>query len=214
MYNGCPTCKCLDVKPCECGPKPNVTARLCPDGKTTRNVTDKCAVSDDGRSCRWVEIKCPIGIRITIKNGTLSDADVALVLAIICDAGSKDITIRKSNSTGNNTGNSTGDVNFDIYVQQDLLSENKTASQFNEDVQEELSNFGTGAQVTVIDDGSGVATDTTVSTGTVTSTATATATASASASATSSSTTQATSTKSDAKLVICSLLFAFLMLFI
>jgi len=180
-------------------------------------VTDKCAVSDDGKTCWWVETRCPIGINITI-NGTISDLEIALILAIIADAGSVDITIHKEVLPN-------GIISIVIYVNQDLLPESKTAADFNKDVQDELANFGfTGAEVSVIDDGSGNSTTTssgmtTATSGTTTTTATSGTTTATGGMTSATTTTTATgtgmtTTKSDAKLVICSLLFVFIMLFI
>jgi hypothetical protein len=201
MVNGCPVCRCLEKEICECGTKPTTAPVPCKDNTTIRIVTDECQRSDDGTVCNYVVTLCPFGIVIKIKEGeTISDADLALIVGILVSAESLDIRIHKEVINGT--------IYLELYINQEALALGTTAQDVKTMLDAEMAKYGvTGAEASIFDDGSGLTpTETTYTTSTGTTTATSTGTSTG---------TGDNTNKSDvSKLVLSSLLFVFLMLFI
>jgi len=193
LSNGCPTCLCNSEVACTCAlPAPTPNPKLCPDGKTYATVTTTCARTTDNQ-CYYYEVKCPLGFKIVIAPGAnLSDTDIALITAFIVSADNTEITINKTIDPVTN------DTVIYIYIQRDLIPSNKTAVDLNNDITASIvsSGYGQDAVSYVVDDGSGSLSTTTPSTGTGTGTGTGTQRGDVS------------------KLILSTLLYVLLMLFI
>jgi hypothetical protein len=82
---GCKYCKCVEEKPCDCGPYDVTTVqkKLCPDGKTESYMTNQCYRDVNNNVCYYIDVTCPVGLVYKPVSPTITAEDIKrLVIAL------------------------------------------------------------------------------------------------------------------------------------